>query len=95
MLPLMSLNSDLQPYGGGGVNHQSVLVKVSYGLGPMHSACETCFGFYLFCFLKTLNYHSFREPNVYLAQLQMELCRAANKCICSPLKSKVSILRFC
>ena len=34
-------------------------------------------------------YHSFRGPNVYLAWLQMELCY-----ICSPLKSKVSILGF-
>ena len=35
------------------------------------------------------NYHSFSGPNVCLARLQMELCRAANI-----LKSKVSILGF-
>ena len=34
------------------------------------------------------NYHSFSGPNVCLARLQMELCRAAN------IKSKVSILGF-
>ena len=33
-----------------------------------------------------LYYHSFSRPNVCLARLQMELC--------SPLKSKVSILGF-
>ena len=41
--------------------------------------------------LKT-NYHSFSQPNVRLARLQMEL--SGCKYICSPLKSKVSIFYF-
>ena len=36
------------------------------------------FDTHLVFIFNTFNYHSFSEPNIYLARLQTELCRAAN-----------------